>query len=133
MKKSHIYCIIVLSYHTIYPENIAQFLIFYHILSDGLCLLLKISGVEVAPCLLPKISGVEVTPSSVTSVESSEQFWRICECCCNHRCATEISFGQFYSRTQVTRTLKGNEKQFELARNSNYWDKFQYDLDQGKK
>ena len=35
----------------------------------------KISGVKVAPCLLPKISGVEVTPS-VTSVESSEQFWR---------------------------------------------------------
>ena len=33
------------------------------------------SGVKVAPCLLPKISGVEVTPS-VTSVESSEQFWR---------------------------------------------------------
>ena len=33
------------------------------------------SGVEVAPCLLPKISGVEVTPS-VTSAESSEQFWR---------------------------------------------------------
>ena len=31
-----------------------------------------------AHCLLPKISGVEVTPS-VTSVESSEQFWRICE------------------------------------------------------
>ena len=28
-----------------------------------------------AHCLLPKISGVEVTPS-VTSVESSEQFWR---------------------------------------------------------
>ena len=56
-----------------------------------------------------------------------------CECCCNHRCATEISFGQCYSRTQVTRTLKGNEKQFELARNSNYWDKFQCDLDQGKK
>ena len=40
-----------------------------------LCLLLKISGVEVAPYLLPKIFGVEVTPS-VTSVESSEQFWR---------------------------------------------------------
>ena len=47
----------------------------------------KISGVEVAPCLLPKISGVKVTPS-VTSVESSEQFWRkirqiwhICEPC----------------------------------------------------
>ena len=39
------------------------------------CLLPKISGVEVAHCLLPKISGVEVTPS-VTSVESSEQFWR---------------------------------------------------------
>ena len=40
-----------------------------------------------AHCLLPKISGVEVTPS-VTSVESSEQFWRkirqiwrICEPC----------------------------------------------------
>ena len=29
----------------------------------------------VAPCLLPKISGVDMTPS-VTSVESSEQFWR---------------------------------------------------------
>ena len=40
-----------------------------------LCLLPKISGVEVVPCLLPKISGVEVTPS-VTSVESAEQFWR---------------------------------------------------------
>ena len=40
-----------------------------------LCFLPKISGVEVAPCLLPKISGVEVTPS-VTSAESSEQFWR---------------------------------------------------------
>ena len=52
-----------------------------------LCLLPKISGVEVAPCLLPKIFGVKVTPS-VTSVESSEQFWRkirqiwrICEPC----------------------------------------------------
>ena len=33
------------------------------------------SAVVVAPCLLPKISGVEVTPS-LTSVESSEQFWR---------------------------------------------------------
>ena len=42
------------------------------------CLLPKISGVKVTPCLLPKISGVKVTPS-VTSVESSEQFWRICE------------------------------------------------------
>ena len=52
---------------------------------------------------------------------------------CNHRCAMEISFGQCYSRTGVTRTLKGNEKQFELARDSNYWDKFQCDLDQGKK
>ena len=30
--------------------------------------------VKVAPYLLPKISGVEVTPS-VTSAESSEQFW----------------------------------------------------------
>ena len=52
-----------------------------------LCFLPKISAVEVAPCLLPKISGVKVTPS-VTSVESSEQFWckirqiwRICEPC----------------------------------------------------
>ena len=45
----------------------------------------------------------------------------------------EISFGQCYSRTGVTQTLKGNEKHFELARNSNYWDKFQCDLDQGKK
>ena len=27
---------IVLSYHTIYPENITLFLIFYHTLSDGL-------------------------------------------------------------------------------------------------
>ena len=40
-----------------------------------LCFLPKISAVDLAPCLLPKISGVEVTPS-VTSVESSEQFWR---------------------------------------------------------
>ena len=45
----------------------------------------------------------------------------------------EISFGQCYSRTGVTQTLKGNEKQFELARDSNYWDKLQCDLDQGKK
>ena len=52
-----------------------------------LCLLLKISRVEVAPRLLPKIFGVEVTPS-VTSVESSERFWpkvrqiwRICVPC----------------------------------------------------
>ena len=44
-------------------------------LRTKLCLLPQISGVEVAPCLLAKISGVEVTPS-VTSVESSEQFWR---------------------------------------------------------
>ena len=43
-----------------------------------LCLLPTISGVEVAPCLVLKISGVEVTPS-VTSVQSSEQFWRICK------------------------------------------------------
>ena len=45
----------------------------------------------------------------------------------------EISFGQCYSRTGVTQTLKGNEKHLELVRNSNYWDKFQCDLDQGKK
>ena len=38
----------------------------------------KISEVEVAPCLLPKISEVEVA-LSITSVDSSEQFWRICE------------------------------------------------------
>ena len=31
-------------------------------------------GVKVAPCLLLKISAVEVT-LSITSVESSEQFW----------------------------------------------------------
>ena len=50
----------------------------------------KISVVEVAPCLLLEISGVEVTPS-VTSVESSEQFWRkirqiwrICEPCVSY-------------------------------------------------
>ena len=45
-----------------------------------------------APCLLPKISGVEVT-LSVTSVESSEQFWHkirqiwhICEPCIRNNC-----------------------------------------------
>ena len=44
-----------------------------------LFLLPKISGVEVAPCLLTKIFRVKVTPS-VTSVESSGQFWRkICQ------------------------------------------------------
>ena len=31
-----IYAIIILSYRTIYPENIAQFRIFYRTLSDGL-------------------------------------------------------------------------------------------------
>ena len=31
-------------------------------------------------CLLLKIPGVEVTPS-ITSAESSEQFWCICEPC----------------------------------------------------
>ena len=36
LKNCIIYRIIVLSYHTIYPKNIAQFLIFYHTLSDGL-------------------------------------------------------------------------------------------------
>ena len=45
----------------------------------------------------------------------------------------EITFGPCYSKTGVTQTLKGNEKQFELATKSNYWDKFQCDLDQGKK
>ena len=37
-----------------------------------------------------------------------------------------------YSRTPVSRTLKGNEKQFKLARNSSYRGKFQYNFDQGK-
>ena len=31
----------------------------------------------------------------------------------------------YYSRTPVTRTLKGNEKQFELLLNSSYQSKFQ--------
>ena len=38
----------------------------------------------------------------------------------------------YYSRTPVTRTLKGNEKQFELLRNSSYQSKFQWNCDQGK-
>ena len=37
-----------------------------------------------------------------------------------------------YSRTLVTQTLKGNEKQFELAGYSSYWAKFQWNFDQGK-
>ena len=37
-----------------------------------------------------------------------------------------------YSRTPVTRTLKGNEKQFELAENSSYQGNFQWNFDQGK-
>ena len=37
-----------------------------------------------------------------------------------------------YSRTPVTQTLKGNEKQSELAGNSSYWGKFQCNFDQGK-
>ena len=36
------------------------------------------------------------------------------------------------SRIPVTRTLKGNEKQFELAGNSSYRGKFQWNFDQGK-
>ena len=36
------------------------------------------------------------------------------------------------SRILVTRTLKGNEKQFELAGNSSYRGKFQWNFDQGK-
>ena len=35
------------------------------------------------------------------------------------------NFCNFYSRTPVTRTLKGNEKQFELVGNSSYRGKFQ--------
>ena len=38
-----------------------------------------------------------------------------------------------YSRTPVTRTLKGKEKQLEfIARNASYWGKFQGNLAQGK-
>ena len=36
-----------------------------------------------------------------------------------------------YSSTPVTRTLKGNEKQFELAGNSNHQGKFKGNFDQG--
>ena len=72
----------------------------------------KISGVEVAPCLLPKISGVEVTPS-VTSVESSEQFWRkirqiwhICEPCIS---AKNIKHHQINLRSILFPVLSGTE------------------------
>ena len=38
-----------------------------------------------------------------------------------------------YSRTPVTRTLNGKEKQFEfIARNASYWGKFQGNFAQGK-
>ena len=37
-----------------------------------------------------------------------------------------------YSRTLVTRTLRGNEKRFELAGNSSYRGTFQWNCDQGK-
>ena len=38
-----------------------------------------------------------------------------------------------YSRTPVTRTLNGKEKQFEfIARNASYWGKFQGNFTQGK-
>ena len=36
------------------------------------------------------------------------------------------------SRTTGTQTLKGNEKQFELAGNSSYQGKFQWNFDQGR-
>ena len=36
------------------------------------------------------------------------------------------------SRTPVTRTLKGDEKEFEFTGNSNYQGKFQRNFDQGK-
>ena len=36
------------------------------------------------------------------------------------------------SRTPVTRTLKGDEREFEFAGNSNYQGKFQRNFDQGK-
>ena len=38
----------------------------------------------------------------------------------------------FYIRTPVTRTVKGNEKQFELEGNASYRGKFQGHFDQGK-
>ena len=61
-----------------------------------------------APCLLPKIFGVEVTPS-VTSVESSEQFWRkirqiwrICEPCKCEDFTKEIwNFSEFFTLADV--------------------------------
>ena len=37
-----------------------------------------------------------------------------------------------YCRNPVTRTLKGNQKMFELAGNSSYRGKFQWNFDQGK-
>ena len=39
---------------------------------------------------------------------------------------------QYYSRNPVTQTLKGNKKQVELAENSSYWGKCQWNLDQGE-
>ena len=36
------------------------------------------------------------------------------------------------SRTPVTQTMKGNEKQFKLGRNSSYQGKFQWNFDRGK-
>ena len=37
-----------------------------------------------------------------------------------------------YIKPPVNRTLKGNDKQFDLARNSSYRSKFQWNFDQGK-
>ena len=39
---------------------------------------------------------------------------------------------KIYSRTVVNRTLRGNEKQFELAENLSYWGNFQWNFEQGK-
>ena len=41
-------------------------------------------------------------------------------------------YNKVHSRTWVTRTLRGNEKQFELAGNVSYQGKFQWNFDQGK-
>ena len=42
------------------------------------------------------------------------------------------NFAQHYGKTPVTQTLKGNEKQLELAGNSCYHGKFSKNADQGK-
>ena len=38
----------------------------------------------------------------------------------------------YVQENPVTQTLKGNKKKFDLAGNSSYWGKFQWNFDQGK-